>query len=139
MTKRMEDNDSFKAGLINEGNTRRILIDSQLIKAHWNLRSQVKQEYAIEVVENGERTIKFIDYVLLDNKGDPLAIVEAKKWSRDPYEGKKQAEEYMNYLKITTNRDCFIFLSNGEDILFWDRHIYPPRTDMGFCKGNKKR
>jgi len=37
---------------------------------------------------------KFIDYVLLGTDGKPLAIVEAKRTSRDALTGQRQASDY---------------------------------------------
>ena len=55
------------------------------------------------------------DYLLLDSRSRPLAIVETKRFSIDSYSAKEQAEEYAKKLQAP-----FIFLSNGEDIYFWD-------------------
>lgn len=119
---------------MNEYNTRKNLIDKRLIRSKWGLndKRQVRPEYPVDIVENEVKSNRFIDYVLFDNVGDPISIIEAKKWSRDPYEGKKQAKEYADYLEMANQKICFIFLTNGEDILFWDRSKYPPRKVMGF-------
>lgn len=55
------------------------------------------------------------DYVLLDQRGRPLAVVEAKKKAIHPYVAKQQALPYAKQLKAP-----FIFLTNGELIYFWD-------------------
>lgn len=123
---------------MNEDKTRKILIDKAIEKRGWNLKDerQVIEEYEMSVdpsIAGGEvPSDRFVDYLLFDNVGDPLAVVEAKRYSRDPYEGKKQAEEYAEALKQKTGKDCFIFLTNGEDILFWDRPRYAARKVMGF-------
>jgi len=128
---------TFKSKL-NEDATRKILIDKALQKRGWNLKdeTQVAEEYELKVppsIAGGEvESDRFVDYLLFDNVGDPLAVVEAKKYSRDAYEGKRQAEEYADALKQKTGKDCFIFLTNGEDILFWDRPHYATRKVMGF-------
>jgi type I restriction enzyme R subunit len=57
----------------------------------------------------------FIDYLLLDTKGFPLAVLEAKSQSKDPLDGKYQAE---NYAKA--NRCRYVILSNGDAHYFWD-------------------
>ncbi|HLC81454.1 MAG TPA: type I restriction endonuclease [Candidatus Nanoarchaeia archaeon] len=61
---------------------------------------------------------KYADYLLLDNNGDPLAVIEAKRTSKDPIAGQKQAEEYVSDIKKQTGKDVFIFLSNGYEIWF---------------------
>jgi len=77
--------------------------------------------------------IKYVDYLLLDGVGAPIAIVEAKRTSKDPIlTAQKQAEEYANDIKAQTGKDVFIFLSNGYEIWFWDRERYGPRNVKGF-------
>ncbi len=125
-------------GWFDEDKTRKILIDKELEKRDWNLKNknQVFEEYEISfnIIENGkEITVnRFIDYLLCNERGDPLAIVEAKRYSRNAYEGKKQAEEYAEYIKTKTGKQRFIFLTNGEDIIFWDWPNSAPRKVMGF-------
>ncbi len=125
-----------KKGWMNEDKTRKILIDKALEKRGWNLKDerQVAEEYELSISdpETKAENPRFIDYLLFDNVGNPIAVVEAKRWSRDAYEGKKQAEEYADVIRQKMDHDCFIFLTNGEDILFWDRPKYPPRKVMGF-------
>lgn len=75
---------------------------------------------------------KFADYLLLDSMGDPIAVVEAKRTSKDPILGRKQAEEYADDIKAQIDKDIFIFLSNGYEIWFWDRARYGPRQVKGF-------
>jgi len=55
------------------------------------------------------------DYVLLDRRGRPLAIVEAKRTAIEPYTAKQQALPYAKKIEAP-----FIFLTNGELIYFWD-------------------
>ena len=55
------------------------------------------------------------DYVLVDRRGRPLAIIEAKRTAIEPYTAKQQALPYAK--KIGSP---FIFLTNGELIYFWD-------------------
>ncbi|MEJ5377494.1 MAG: DEAD/DEAH box helicase family protein [bacterium] len=55
------------------------------------------------------------DYVLMDRRGRPLAIVEAKRSAIEPYTAKQQALPYAKIIAAP-----FIFLTNGELIYFWD-------------------
>ena len=50
---------------------------------------------------------KYADYLLLDSMGAPIAVVEAKRTSRDPILGRKQAEEYADDIKITDGKGRF--------------------------------
>ncbi|MEW5936641.1 MAG: DEAD/DEAH box helicase family protein [Candidatus Thermoplasmatota archaeon] len=76
---------------------------------------------------------RYVDYLLLGRHGGPLAIVEAKRTSKDPIAtAQKQAEDYADDIKKQLGRDVFIFMSNGYEIWFWDRERYPPRQIKGF-------
>ncbi len=98
----MSNNDSSEADA-------RIIIDRLLKEAGWDIedKNQVTTE---EATTDGRA-----DYLLLDSRSRPLAIIEAKRFSKDPYAAKEQAETYARELQAP-----FIFLSNGEDIYFWD-------------------
>lgn len=111
----------------------RILIDDQLRAAGWNPadKSQVLTEVKVSsghfVAEPGAQPTVFstsdgdaiptgrADYVLLDQRGRPLAIIEAKKQAIQPYTAKQQALPYAKQIGAP-----FIFLTNGELIYFWD-------------------
>ncbi len=67
-----------------------------------------------ESEEDGSNTGR-ADYVLLNQSGRPLAVVEAKKDAINPYVAKQQALPYAKQLGAP-----FIFLTNGELIYFWD-------------------
>ena len=66
--------------------------------------------------ENFEKTAKgFIDFLLLDDKGFPLIILEAKPENINPLVGKEQARKYAK------SQNCrFVILSNGNIHYFWD-------------------
>lgn len=55
------------------------------------------------------------DYVLYDQRGRPLAVIEAKKNAINPYVAKQQTLPYAKALGAP-----FIFLTNGELTYFWD-------------------
>jgi len=63
-----------------------------------------------ETTKNG-----FIDFLLLDEKGFPLVILEAKKGEKDPLDGKEQARRYAK-----SENARFVILSNGNLHYFWD-------------------
>jgi len=131
----------------NEFRTRLEMIDVLLKEQGWDGadRSRVWKEVDTKQSDfSGKRfatvseTLKndmesaYADYLLLDSAGAPLAIVEAKRTSKDPHLGQKQAEMYADDIKRQTGRDVFIFLSNGYRIIFWDRERYSPREVKGF-------
>ncbi len=92
----------------------RINIDDLLRQAGWNPadKSQVKTEVSAQMADGGRGRA---DYVLLDQRGRHLAVIEAKKRAIEPYVAKNQALPYAQKLQAP-----FIFLSNGELIYFWD-------------------
>jgi type I restriction enzyme R subunit len=92
----------------------RINIDDLLRQAGWNPadKSQVMTEVSAQMAD-GRRGRA--DYLLLDQRGRPLAVIEAKKRAIEPYVAKNQALPYARKLEAP-----FIFLSNGELIYFWD-------------------
>ena len=87
----------------------RILIDRLLREADWNVedKAQVSTE---EPAADGRA-----DYVLKDSRSRPLAVIEAKRFSIDPYSAKDQARAYAQSLPVH-----FVILSNGQDHYFWD-------------------
>jgi type I restriction enzyme R subunit len=57
----------------------------------------------------------FIDFLLLDARGFPLIVLEAKSEDKNPLVGKEQARRYAR------SQNCrFIILSNGNLHYFWD-------------------
>ncbi len=57
----------------------------------------------------------YIDFLLLDAKGFPLLVLEAKSESKNPLVGKEQARRYAR------SQNCrFVILSNGNLHYFWD-------------------
>ncbi|MEI7430908.1 MAG: DEAD/DEAH box helicase family protein [Betaproteobacteria bacterium] len=66
--------------------------------------------------ENFEETKNgFIDFLLLDQSGFPLLVLEAKSEDKNPLIGKEQARKYAKA------QNCrFIILSNGNLHYFWD-------------------
>ena len=112
-----------------EAQTRQSLINQGLAKAGWTSKQhKMVEEYGIVSSGNNE----FADYVLLDSDANPLALVEAKRTSRDAIAGQRQASDYADSLENQTGIDPFIFLSNGLESWFWERGMYPPRTVSNF-------
>lgn len=96
--------------------------------------------FADEVVK--EAPVKFqvgesgtgkADYVLEDDNGKPLGVVEAKKTAVDPQLGRKQAEQYADGLEKEHGQRPVIFYTNGYDQWIWnDAAGEPPRKIYGF-------
>jgi type I restriction enzyme R subunit len=66
--------------------------------------------------ENFEKTPRgFIDFLLLNERGFPLIVLEAKAEDKNPLVGKEQARKYARA------QNCrFVILSNGNLHYFWD-------------------
>src|SRR6266567_2414318 len=66
--------------------------------------------------ENFEKAVKgFIDFLLLNEKGFPFIVLEAKSEDKNPLVGKEQARKYAK------SQNCrLVILSNGNLHYFWD-------------------
>lgn len=73
---------------------------------------------------NFEKTSKgFIDFLLLNEKGFPLLVLEAKAEDKSPLVGKEQARKYAR------SQNCrFVILSNGICIISGIWTVEPPTS-----------
>ncbi|MCK5320571.1 DEAD/DEAH box helicase family protein [Candidatus Parcubacteria bacterium] len=128
---------------MNEAKTRQEIIDKRLFKANWDVKnlSQVTSELDIWVglpdgvrePEHKYQGHQFADYALLGDDGYPLAVVEAKKASKDARIGQEQALQYAKNIQKNSKKNMpFVFYTNGHDIYFWETEKYPPRKIYGF-------
>jgi type I restriction enzyme, R subunit len=78
--------------------------------------------------ENFEKTSKgFIDFLMLDKRGFPLIVLEAKSEDKNPLVGKEQARKYAR------SQNCrFVILSNGNLHYFWDLDRGNPNVITSF-------
>ena len=118
---------------INEKETRYSIIDPHLTKAGWNLADHTQVRFEIPVQDYDKtRVTGFSDYCLYKANGDVLAIIEAKRTSRDPRVGKQQVLEYVEELEKKQSFRPFAFMSNGDDTFFWDSENTAERHVAGF-------
>lgn len=77
----------------------------------------------------------FIDFLLLDEKGHPFIVLEAKSEDKDPLVGKEQAREYAKSLFIK-----YVILSNGNQHYFWNIYKGNPQIITSFpsCESIKE-
>ena len=69
----------------------------------------------------------FIDFLLLDAKGFPLIVLEAKPEDKNPLASKEQARKYAR------SQNCrFVILSNGNLHYFWDLERGSPYVITSF-------
>lgn len=130
--------------MINKEATARIKINKLLEEADWrffpegsnpaNIRLEpsitIKSSDLDALGDNFEKTSKgFIDFLLLDTKGFPLIVLEAKSEDKNPLVGKEQARKYAK------SQNCrFVILSNGNLHYFWDLERGNPYIITSFPK-----
>jgi type I restriction enzyme R subunit len=121
-----------------EATTRTRLIDSFLAGVGWDVAagSTSTAEVGKEIEVSHQPTesgVGYADYVLWDDNGNPLAVIEAKKTSVDPENGRHQAKLYADGLGKMNGYRPVIFYTNGFDIWIWDdSQGFPPRKLIGF-------
>ena len=114
-----------------EADTRDRYIDVLLAEAGWALDQPRDREFEVTGMPGGGNG--YVDYVLWGADGLPLAVVEAKRTSRSPREGERQAELYADCLEKMTGRRPIILYTNGYEHWLWDDGAgYPPRQVQGF-------
>src|SRR5712671_2846913 len=110
--------------------TARIKINKLLEAAGWRffpdgkLPANVQLEPKVTIKESDlnalgddfDKTEKgFIDFLLLNEKGFPFIVLEAKSEDKDPLDGKEQARKYAR------SQNCrLVILSNGNLHYLWD-------------------
>ena len=115
----------------NEAATRELLIDVMLRESGWDPKGRNVAEYEVKGMPN-KTGVGFVDYVLWDDNGKPIGLVEAKRTTRNVNEGQQQAKLYADCLEDKYGIRPIIFLSNGYKIWLWDDQVYPPRPIQGF-------
>ncbi|MBI4569756.1 MAG: DEAD/DEAH box helicase family protein [Planctomycetes bacterium] len=110
--------------------TARIKINNLLEAAGWrffadsNRRANVQLEPSVTITtttldalgDDFEKTERgFIDFLLLNEKGFPFIVLEAKSEGKDPLDGKEQSRKYAR------SQNCrLVILSNGNLHYLWD-------------------
>jgi type I restriction enzyme R subunit len=116
--------------MANKEATARIKINKLLEAAGWRFFAEGKSPPNIQLEpgitlktpdldafgENFEKSLKgFIDFLLLNERGFPFIVLEAKSEDKNPLVGKEQARKY------AASQNCrFVILSNGNLHYFWD-------------------
>ncbi len=78
--------------------------------------TKIKSNHINDLGENFEKTTNgYVDFLLNDDRGFPICVLEAKKEDLHPLVGKEQARRYAKSLNVR-----FIILSNGNLHYFWD-------------------
>lgn len=102
---------------------------------------KLKRKVLDELGDDFERTANgYVDYLLLDERGFPIAVLEAKSEKFDPLVGKEQARTYAHSQNVR-----FVILSNGNLHYFWDLEQgnpvliteFPTPDSLGHCHAFK--
>ncbi|MEM0514262.1 DEAD/DEAH box helicase family protein [Pseudoalteromonas sp. YIC-827] len=108
-----------------EAETRARIIDMDLRAAGWDVslgeKSTEEVGKEVEVADQPTPTgIGYVDYVLWDDDGKPLAVIEAKRSHVSAEKGREQAKIYADALEKQYGQRPVIFYSNGYDIRILD-------------------
>jgi type I restriction enzyme R subunit len=117
--------------LATEAETRRDLIDLHLLDAGWALAGARDREWPVTGIPSSSGIGK-VDYVLWGDDGKPLAVVEAKRTTKNAKEGRLQAELYADALERDTGQRPLIYYTNGFETWLWDDRRYAPRRVAGY-------
>ncbi|WP_107586853.1 DEAD/DEAH box helicase family protein [Clostridioides difficile] len=124
-------NYDFKIDEVSEFETRKRYINIELKLAGWEFGKDIGEEIEVQGMPN-QSGVGYVDYVLYGENGKPLAVVEAKRTSKDPKIGQQQAKLYADCLEKRYSQRPVIFLTNGFDMYIWDD--YSDRKVYGFYK-----
>ncbi|MEY8232900.1 DEAD/DEAH box helicase family protein [Oscillospiraceae bacterium 50-16] len=125
---------TFAADEPSEFETRKHYIDIDMKLAGWQFtgpEADVQTEYPVEGMAGVVGQAGYVDYVLFGKDGLPLAVVEAKRTSKDPNIGRKQAVLYADCLERKFGRRPMMFTTNGFETYFWDDQSGPQREVSG--------
>lgn len=124
-----------------EAATRTVRIDPELQGRGWDLadRTQVRFEVPVDGYDatpwNG-----VTDYCLYEPSGLVIAVVEAKRTSREPRVGEEQLRHYVDEIAKRQGFRPFGFMTNGLSWYFWDVGEAHPRLVAGmFSPDDLKR
>ncbi|MCR6585916.1 EcoAI/FtnUII family type I restriction enzme subunit R [Campylobacter insulaenigrae] len=110
----------MKNRLFSEDDTRVKLIDVKLHASSWSEENIIRNYYFTDgrkLIGNKRGERKFADY-LLKFQNNNLAIIEAKKQSKDPLDGLSQGIEYAKILNV-----AFVYSTNGDKIYEYNLKI----------------
>ena len=122
--------------------TARIRINVLLVKSGWRFfpdasgSANISLEHGVAIKpadldalgDDFERTERgLVDFLLLDDRGFPLVVLEAKSEKKQPLVGKEQARQYARSLNCR-----FVILSNGNLHYFWDLERGNPHLITAF-------
>jgi len=143
------DRSKDSVGSINEFKTRKEHIDPALERVGWlekyikeevnSVKSDFKNKNFVYFDGNIERNVdRFVDYVLLDEDNTPLAIIEAKRFSKTPDIGRIQARSYAKDIEDQIKLKIPIFLTNSEKWVLIDEYGVERKVSGPFSQSDLK-
>ncbi len=124
---------------LNEAETRRRMIDTELHSRGWDIdliHGRNTEQVTREEKVDGQPTdtgIGYCDYVLWDDNGKPLAVIEAKRTRENAEKGRQQAILYADSLEKKYRQRPVVFYTNGPEIYICDdAQGYGPRKLYGY-------
>lgn len=137
-------------GNLTEKQTRELKIDKTLEQVGWK-KEYIKDE--VNSVKSNFRTKeyrlfdgnvekgvdKFIDYLLLDEQRNPLAIIEAKRTSLSVEKGEIQSRTYQEDIEKQIERKIPRFLTNGNVWYYIDEKDNKRQIKVPFTQKDLKR
>lgn len=124
---------------LSEAETRKYFIDIMLEEAGWDVLDKkgaiAPSKACIETEVLGMPNANekgYVDYVLFGKNGKPLAVIEAKRTTKDPKVGRQQAILYADCLEKQYGVKPVIYYSNGYKTFIIDGLGYPDRELLGF-------
>src|SRR6266446_8358491 len=120
---------------ISESATRANLINPLLLTAGWNLKDRTQVDFEIPVDGYDKEPWNGVtDYCLYHPSGEVLAIVEAKRTSRNARDGQEQLRIYLEKVSARTDQTFRLYASttNGQDVFYCDSEIENPRLVAGY-------
>lgn len=135
---------------IDEKETRKKYIDPALKRIGWldkyikievnSVKSDFNaKEFAVFDGNIEKGVDRFVDYVLLDEDYSVLAIIEAKRFSKDEESGRIQARTYSKDIEKQVNRKIPIFLTNGRVWRFIDESGIERKVSNPFSQEDLRR
>jgi type I restriction enzyme, R subunit len=127
----------------------RTFIDKQLSKEGWikkyikdevnSVLSNFKEKDYVLTKGSGDKSGRFIDYLLLAEDNSPLAFIEAKKFSVSEDKGRSQARTYHGDIYSQTGEAIPYFLTNGDKWLLIDQDGIERQVSKPFSQSDLMR
>lgn len=130
-TREKDTEPKAKRAPLTEADTRRLYIETALAHAGWKMGADCFSEFRVDGMP-GENGVGYADYVLCDDRGTPIALVEAQSAETDPAIGRQQAKLYADGLQRRFGVRPVIFLTNGFDTRVWFDDKLPEARISGF-------